>query len=82
MKTAEIKSDIVQKISKLSRSKLFQIKGYIENCEHEDVELEDWKALTPQQKERLNESLSQLNSGQSVAHSKVMKELKRSVGGV
>ena len=80
MKTVEIRSDIINRISKLSKSQLYRLQGYIENCEHEEIELEDWKALTPEQKIRMNESISQLASGKVVAHVTVMTNLKKKVG--
>ena len=79
MKTVEIRSDIVSRISKLNKVQLFKLRGYIENCEQEEIELEDWKALTQDQKARINESISQLNTGHVVAHSNVMAELKKKV---
>ena len=80
MKTVEIRSDIINRISKLSKSQLYRLQGYIENCEHEEIELEDWKALTPEQKIRMNESISQLASGKVVAHFTVKKKKKKKVG--
>ena len=49
MTTLEIKSELLNRISLLGRNKLNEVKGYLENLEHEDVELIDWLKLSIEQ---------------------------------
>ena len=79
MTTLEIKSELLNRISLLGRNKLNEVKGYLENLEHEDVELIDWLKLSIEQRARINESIKQLDSGKSIPHETVIKELRRKV---
>jgi len=79
MTTLEIKSDLLKRINSLGRNKLNEIKGYIDNLEHEDVELIDWLNLSVQQRNRIDESISQLDAGQFTSHDKVIKDLRKLV---
>lgn len=79
MTTLEIKSDLLNRISLLGRNKLNEVKGYLENLEHEDVELIDWLKLSIEQRARINESIKQLDFGKSTPHETVIKELRKKV---
>lgn len=79
MTTLEIKADIFKSIDSLSRNKLYEIKGYLENLQQKEVELEDWANLSQEQKNRLKESIAQLDSGKFISHKNVMKELRDKV---
>lgn len=79
MTTLEIKADIFKSIDSLSRNKLYEIKGYLENLQQKEVELEDWANLSEEQKNRLKESIAQLDSGNFISHQNVMKELRDKV---
>ena len=79
MTTLEIKADIFKSIDTLSRNKLYKIKGYLENLQYKEVELEDWVNLSQEQKNRLKESIAQLDSGNFISHKNVMKELRDKV---
>ncbi len=79
MTTLEIKADIFKSIDSLNRNKLYEIKGYLENLKQKKVELEDWANLSQDQKNRLKESIAQLDSGNFINHKNVMKELRDKV---
>jgi len=77
MTTLEIKSDLQKRINSLGRNKLNEVKGYLENLEQEDVELIDWLNLSTDQRNRMNESITQLDAGKFTPHEQVMKELRK-----
>jgi predicted transcriptional regulator len=79
MTTLEIKSDLQKRINSLGRNKLNEVKGYLENLEQEDVELIDWLNLSIEHRNRMNESIAQLDAGRFTPHDKVMKELRKIV---
>ena len=79
MTTLEIKSDLLKRINSLRRNKLNEVKGYLENLEHEDVELKDWLSLSEEHKNRIKESIAQLNSGEFTPHDKVMMGLRKKI---
>ena len=79
MTTLEIKSDILKRINSLGKNKLNEVKGYLENLEHKDVELIDWINLSKVQQNTINESIVQLNNGKVTTHENVIKELKKIV---
>lgn len=79
MTTLEIKSDLLKRINSLKRNKLNEVKGYLENLEHNDVELIDWLNLYNEQQSRMNSSIAQLDAGKFTSHEKVMKDLRKMV---
>ncbi len=46
MTSAEIKTDLVKRINYLKKDKLKQLQGFLNNCENESIEFEDWINLS------------------------------------
>lgn len=82
MTTLEIKADIFKRIDTLGRTKLFEIKGYLENLQQNEKELKDWLELSEDQKTRLKESIVKLDSDKSTVHQSVIKELRNKLNNV
>ncbi len=79
MTTLEIKADIFKSIDTLGRNKLYEIKGYLKNLNQKEIELDDWKTLSNEQKTRLNESIAQLDAGDFFSHKNVIDELRSKI---
>jgi hypothetical protein len=76
MTTIEIKHNIVNQINKLSKNKLHELQGVLNNFENEKVEFEDWVNLLPEQKLKIQESMHQIKNGKIYSHDDVIERLR------
>jgi hypothetical protein len=79
MTTLEIKSDLINKINTLSKSKLSMLHGLVLNIEANNLALEDWDALSDELKLSIDESISQIKNGNFHTHANVMSDLRNRI---
>ena len=72
MKTSELKNKIHQTVDQLYEDKLNELYGTIQNLIHGNVDENEWKTLTFDQKKGIYNAITEVESGKYLVHEDVM----------
>jgi hypothetical protein len=77
MTTSDLKLKIFRQIDSLEKSRLEEFYGVLVNFINEKKDLADWERLTEEQKQGINDAISEIDSGKGIAHEKVMATIRK-----
>jgi hypothetical protein len=80
MSNADMKDVLHKQIDALEDNRVAEIFGLINNYLNTQEATDDWRNLTPQQKEGILKAIRQLDAGEGIAHDEVMKSARGSYG--
>ena len=77
MTTTQIKSDLIKKIERLNSTHIQEVYGMLLNYLNSKKSFDNWNQLTENQKESIEEGLSQLDKGLGIRHKEVMTKYRK-----
>ena len=80
MSAAELRLELIQSIEHMNPAQLKEFYGLLQNYINSNSDTDDWATLTPQQKQRIERSISLADEGKTIPLSSVTDRLKQKYG--
>ena len=77
MTTSDLKLKIFRQIDSLDKSRLEELYGILLNYLNQQRDVDDWNALTKEQKQGILDAIDDIDSGKGVPHDKVMAKIRK-----
>ena len=77
MTTSDLKLKIFRQIDSLDKSRLEELYGILLNYLNQQRDVDDWNALTKEQKQGILDAIDDIDSGKGVPHVKVMAKIRK-----
>jgi len=76
MNTSDIKLELLNKLETLKGTRLEEAYGVLLNYINGNIDIDEWKDLSKEQKDALKLGINQLKEGKGISHKSVISEMK------
>ena len=77
MTASDLKLKIFRQIDSLDKSRLEELYGILLNYLNQQRDVDDWNALTKEQKQGILDAIDDIDSGKGAPHDKVMAKIRK-----